>query len=142
MAVDGCTGDWGHTIAAMGGDRRGSGIRSYRDLIAWQKAMALVVHAYRQTTRLPSEERFELSGQIRRCVVRIPSCIAEGWARRSTRDYVRFLRIAQGSAYELMTQSEISEQLGFDGDWRGLRIQTDEVARILNGLISSLLPAG
>ncbi len=122
--------------------RHGTRIRSYRDLVAWQKAMALVVHAYRQTGMLPSEERFGLSGQIRRCAVRIPSCIAEGWARRSTRDYVRFLRVAQGSAYELMTQIEICEQLGFNGDWPDLSARTDEVARIISGLISSLLATG
>jgi len=104
--------------------------------------MTLVVHAYRQTDKLPSEERFELSAQIRRCVVRIPSCIAEGWARNSTLDYIRFLRIAQGSVFELLTQAEISERLGFNGDWRRLRLRTAEVGRILNGLISSLMANG
>ncbi len=86
-------------------------IRSYRDLIAWQKAMDLVVYLYRETAKLPDDERFGLRGQMRRSAVRIPSTIAEGWGRRSTGDYVRFLKIAQGSVYELLTQAELARRL-------------------------------
>ena len=104
--------------------------------------MTLVVEAYRVSSRFPRDERFGLRDQIRRCAVRVPSCIAEGWARRSTRDYIRFLRIAQGSGFELSTQAELPQNLGFDGDWPTLRAHTEEVARILNGLISSLMANG
>ena len=104
--------------------------------------MTLVVEAYRVSSRLPRDERFGLRDQMRRCAVRVPSSIAEGWARRSTRDYVRFLRIAQGSVFELLTQAELSQQLGFDGDWPTLRAHTEEVARILNRLTSSQMANG
>ncbi len=113
-------------------------IRSYRDLIAWQKAMDLVVYLYRETAKLPDDERFGLRGQMRRSAVRIPSTIAEGWGRRSTGDYVRFLKIAQGSVYELLTQAELARRLGYDGHWRGICSRTDEVGRIVYGLARSL----
>ncbi len=113
-------------------------IRSYRDLIAWQKAMDVVVYLYRETAKLPDDERFGLRGQMRRSAVRIPSTIAEGWARRSSRDYLRFLRIAQGSVYELLTQSELCRRLAFDGDWDGISSDANEVGRIVYGLARSL----
>jgi four helix bundle protein len=113
-------------------------IRSYRDLIAWQKAMELVVVTYRQSSRLPNEEKFGLRAQIRRCAVGIPANIAEGWGRRSTGDYTRFLNIAIGSTFELVTHAEVSQRLGFDGDWDEVLASAHEVGRILNALIRSI----
>jgi len=113
-------------------------IRSYNDLIAWQKGMDLVESIYEATRRLPGEERYGLISQMRRCAVSIPSNVAEGWGRRSRQEYVRFLLIARGSLYELLTQIEICRRLGFDGDWSNVEAQTREAGRILQGLIQSL----
>jgi four helix bundle protein len=109
-------------------------IQSYRDLIAWQKAMDLPVYVYQETAKLPTDERFGLRGQMRRSAVRIPSTIAEGWGRQSSGDYLRFLKIAQGSLYELVTQSELCRRLEYNGDWAGICSRAEEVGRILHGL--------
>jgi four helix bundle protein len=82
-------------------------IRNYRDLIVWQKSIALVTEVYSITRLFPKEELYGLISQIRRSAVSIPSNIAEGYGRYSTNDYIRFLQIAIGSLYEFQTQLEI-----------------------------------
>ena len=77
------------------------GIKSYRDLVVWQKSMELVTDMYTITKVFPKEELYALTSQIRRSAVSVPSNIAEGYGRNSTQDYVRFLQIACGSLYEL-----------------------------------------
>ena len=89
------------------------GIKSYRDLIVWQKAMGLVTDVYAITKDFPKEEQYGLTAQIRRSAVSVPSNIAEGYGRKSTLDYIRFLQIACGSLYELQTQLEISVNLKY-----------------------------
>ncbi|MDY7109703.1 MAG: four helix bundle protein [Planctomycetota bacterium] len=111
--------------------------RSYRDLIAWQKAMELVVSVYRMTGALPDEERFGLTSQMRRCAVSIPSNIAEGRGRGDNRDFTGFLTVARGSLMELATQIDICPRLGYTGVWESLMDGADEVRRILQGLIQS-----
>lgn len=86
-------------------------IFDFKDLIVWQRAMDLVVKIYDMVKSLPQEERFALSDQMRRCVVSIPSNIAEGNGRTSTKEYVHFLSIAHGSATELLTQVLICRRL-------------------------------
>lgn len=88
-------------------------IRSYRDLIAWQKSMDLVEQVYRETGGLPGDELYGLVSQLRRCAVSVPSNIAEGWGRHARHDYIRFLRMSQGSLYELATQTELCERLSY-----------------------------
>jgi four helix bundle protein len=88
-------------------------IKSYRDLIVWQKSMTMVTAVYEATRRFPAEELYGLTAQIRRAAVSITSNIAEGYSRNSTADYIRFLRIACGSLYELRTQLEIAVNLGY-----------------------------
>ena len=110
-------------------------INSYRDLIAWQRAMSLVVAVYRATEALPDSEKFGLRSQMRRSAVSIPSNIAEGYGRESTQDYLRFLCVARGSLYELRTQFEICASLDYligDEALTGLLAETD---RVLHGLI-------
>ena len=86
----------------------------HRDLIVWQKSMDLVVEIYRLVKKLPREETYSLSDQMRRAVVSIPSNIAEGNARDySSKDIVHFLSMAQGSRAELDTQLEICARLNF-----------------------------
>lgn len=88
-------------------------IKSYRDLIIWQKSVVLVTNIYAVTKGFPSSEIYGLTNQLRRCAVSIPSNIAEGYGRNSTGDYKRFLQIAVGSLYELQTQIEIAFNLAY-----------------------------
>lgn len=76
-------------------------IKSYKQLIVWQKSFELVKEIYNLTNNLPAEEKFGISSQIRRCAVSIPSNIAEGYARKSTKEYANFISIAFGSGAEL-----------------------------------------
>ncbi len=86
-------------------------IRSYRDLRAWQRAMDLVVVVYELLRQLPADERFGLRDQVRRCAVSIPCNLAEGHARGSRGDFVRFIRISLGSLAELETQLEVIRRM-------------------------------
>jgi four helix bundle protein len=112
----------------------------YRDLIAWQKAMDLAEQVYRQTAEYPLEERYGLTSQIRRAATSIPSNIAEGQGRRTSDDeFVRFLKIAMSSLCELETQLELSLRLSLmtTTQLAALRQSTNEVGRLINGLIRS-----
>ena len=117
-------------------------VRSYRDLIAWQKAMDLVAGVYRVTEPLPAREQFGLSNQMRRASVSIPSNIAEGQGRGTTKNYVHFLHISRGSLQELETQLLLAQRLSFAGesDVQRLLSVCDEVSRLVSGLINALVP--
>ena len=112
----------------------------YRNLVAWQKAMDLTEFVYRATAEFPREERYGLTSQTRRASASIPSNIAEGQGRRSSDDeFIRFLQIALGSLCELETQLELAVRLGMLEKQKALplRSSSDEVGRLLNGLIKS-----
>ena len=113
----------------------------YRDLIAWQRAMNLIVTVYGVTRSFPADERFGLTNQLRRAVVSIASNIAEGQGRQSVKDFVRFLRIANGSRQEVETQLFAANELGFasDDELSTAFSQSEEVGRLVAGLIRSLL---
>ena len=115
-------------------------VKSYRDLSAWQKARLLVKEVYLLTAAFPVGERFGLVSQMNRAAVSIPSNIAEGYGRATTQDYLHFLRIARGSAYELETQLVLAQDLGLCTEERGFRVQVvlQEEIRILQGLIAAL----
>jgi four helix bundle protein len=115
-------------------------VRHYSDLIAWQKAMDLVVLVYEATESFPPKERYGLTNQLRRAAVSVPSNIAEGQGRCSTRDFLRCLSIASGSLQELETQLIIARRLNYlEEVFRpGLFESTKEVACLLNGLRNSL----
>ena len=85
----------------------------FRDLRVWDEAMALAEMVYQMTSRFPVDERYGLVSQMRRASVSVPSCIAEGNGRGSTKDYLRFLSMAKGSLAELQTQIVLSTRLGF-----------------------------
>ena len=89
------------------------GANTHRDLNVWKKSIALVKDVYVQTKSFPSEELYGLSSQMRRAAVSIPSNIAEGFARNSDRELLRFLSIALGSASELETQIIICNEIGY-----------------------------
>ncbi len=111
-------------------------IESFRDLVAWQKGIALCKQVYAVSTAFPDAERFGLISQIRRAAVSVPSNIAEGYGRRSTKDYVRFLNIARGSVAELITQLVIAEELAFvdQEEVQPCMRLAEEVDRIIFGL--------
>jgi four helix bundle protein len=88
-------------------------ISSYRDLVVWQEGMKLSVAVYQLTERFPKHKLYGLTSQVRRCSVSIPSNIAEGHARGSTREYLHYVSIALGSLAELETQLLLSKELGY-----------------------------
>lgn len=88
-------------------------VKSYRDLLIWQKSYSLALELYSDTRSLPPDENFGLRLQMRRAAVIIPSNIAEGWGRESRADYLKFLWIARGSCYELQTQVNLADDLRF-----------------------------
>jgi four helix bundle protein len=112
----------------------------HKDLVAWQKAMDLVVSVYTATERFPSRERFSLTDQIRRAVVSVPSNIAEGQAHFNKREFLHFLRHARGSLAEVETQMLLAKRLNYlsDAEVEKLSKQVDELGRIMSGLIRSL----
>jgi len=87
-------------------------IASYQDLLVWQKSMDLVVMSYKVVIKLPLNEQFGLSSQLRRAAGSIPANIAEGFGRWHAKDFVRFLLIANGSVKELETHLLIAARLG------------------------------
>ena len=91
-------------------------MQSYRDLIVWQKAMDLVEEVYKLVKHLPKGELYVLSDQLLRAVVSIPSKIAEGYGRNSTKKYARYLNIARGSKHEVEPQLLICTRLNFMKD--------------------------
>ncbi len=113
-------------------------IRTFRDLIAWQKAMELARTVYRITGQMPTNEKFGLTSQMRRAAVSIPSNIAEGYARQSTADYLKYLRIARASLAELMTQVELAVSLKMLAEDPNTNDLLNETDRVLQGLIRSL----
>ena len=113
---------------------------SYKDLIAWQKSMSLVKNVYLHTRGFPKEEVYGLAAQLRRAAVSVPSNIAEGQGRLSQKEFKQFLALARGSLLEVETQVLIAADLHYltPEITTGLVTQTQEVLRILNGLIDSL----
>tara|TARA_B100000809_G_scaffold138551_1_gene136164 strand:+ start:31082 stop:31348 length:267 start_codon:yes stop_codon:yes gene_type:complete len=81
-----------------------SGLKTYKELIVWQKSILLVKEIYALVISFPEDEKFGLTSQIKRAFVSIPSNIAEGWGRASRKNYIQFLRISRGSLYEVETQ--------------------------------------
>ena len=115
-------------------------VKTYRDLLVWQKAMQLVTQIYSITKNLPREELYGLTSQIRRSSVSIPSNIAEGYGRNSRNDYLRFLQISIGSLFELQTQLEICLNLKYlpENNHSEIYEQSREVERMLSSLIRKL----
>ncbi len=115
-------------------------LKTYKELIVWQKSFRLCTQLYQITRSFPADERFGLTSQIRRAAVSIPSNIAEGYGRGTTRDYIRFLWIANGSLAEVETQLLLSRELDFlSQDHADAALESvAEVERILAALIRSL----
>lgn len=116
-------------------------MKSYEELVVWQKAIDLVVDVYRITGLFPKTELYGLVSQMRRASVSIPSNIAEGYARKGRQEYIQFLRIAFGSGAELETQLKIAVRLMFvsKNETEKTEILLTEVMKMLNALIRSLV---
>lgn len=115
-------------------------IRSYRDLLVWQRAIQLVEECYRLTTEFPRSEEFGLKTQMRRAAISIPSNIAEGNSRHHTLEYCQFLSVALGSLAEIETQIELACRLNYvkKSDTQALNASCSEVGRMLHGLRTSI----
>lgn len=114
---------------------------SYKELVVWEKSILLVESMYTITRSFPDDEKFGLTAQMRRSAISIPSNIAEGHDRKSSKEFNQFLRIAYGSSSELETQLIISYKLGFISTETYVKYCEDltEVRKMLNKLISSIL---
>lgn len=116
------------------------GAKSYRDLIAWQKAMDLVEGVYRASRDWPKEELYGLTNQVRRAAVSVPANVAEGQGRNSPKEFLHYACIAHGSLREVETHLLISQRLGYLDETvcEALMNQAAEVGRLLQGLIRML----
>ena len=117
-------------------------VKRHKRMDVWLLAMQLVERIYALTATLPEQERFGLVNQMRRCAVSVPSNIAEGAARHSDKDFLRFLVIARGSLMELDTQMEICCRLNFLQHDNGSAELIEHVFAKLNALINSIKQAG
>ena len=113
-------------------------VKGFRDLLVWQKAMELSRKIYKLQKTLPKEETYGLGDQIRRAIVSVPSNIAEGYGRESKSDFAHFLVMARGSLYEVETQLELAEGLGYLTVPPEVRDSMSEIGRMLTGFVAKL----
>ena len=113
-------------------------MKTHKDLLVWKTSIELVTVVYELTKSFPEEEKFGLTNQLRRVAVSIPSNIAEGDARNSKKEFVRFLSIALGSSAELQTQLLISKNLGYLSEQNKLILEFEAVSKMISGLIRSV----
>lgn len=115
-------------------------MKTFRDLLIWQKAMKLVTLCYEVSKKFPKEEQYGLTNQIRRCSVSIPSNISEGYGRGSGNEFNRFLKIALGSLFEFQTQIEIALNLKYisSEEYNIIYEDSRELERMLTAFIKTL----
>lgn len=115
-------------------------MKTFRELIVWQKSMNFVTEIYKVSKAFPKEESYGLISQMRRSSVSIPSNISEGFGRDSLNEYIRFLNIAISSLFELQTQIEIAFNLRYiqKKEYKVLLESSREIERMLSSFIRSL----
>jgi len=115
-------------------------IKSYKELIVWQKSIQLVTKTYLLTRDFPKSEQYGLVSQMRRSAISIPSNIAEGYGRRSAKEYAQFYSIAYGSALELETQLIVCKELKFISLEQLAKVQPllEEVLKMLNSMLGKM----
>ncbi len=115
-------------------------MQTHKNLKVWQRSISFVTEIYRVTRDFPREEIYCMVSQLRRAAISIPSNIAEGSARRNTKEYIQFLYVSLGSAAEIETQITISINLGYIMQEKagGIQVELEEIIRMLAGLIKSL----
>ena len=109
----------------------------FRELEVWQKSIQLVERVYDSVSSLPQYEKYALADQLRRSAVSVPSNIAEGCSRQTTKEFIQFLYISSGSLSELETQIILIEKI-YNYDVQHLYPEITSIRKMLNGLISSL----
>ena len=115
-------------------------MHNFKELAIWQKGMNVVMECYKITSHFPKEEQFNLTNQLRRAAVSVPSNISEGSSRKSDKDFSRFLQISLGSLFELETQLILSEKLGYLESQRfnEMENQISELQRMIYGFSTKL----
>ena len=113
-------------------------VKSYKDLIVWQKSIQLVKEVYKITGEIPESEKYNLISQLRRSSISIPSNIAEGWGRQLKKNYLQFLRVSRGSLFELETQIIIGKELKYINNSERLDTLLLEISKMLITLIKKL----
>lgn len=115
-------------------------IKDFKDLVVWQRAMDLVAEVYQVVKKLPKEELYALSDQIRRAVISIPSNIAEGYGRNSSKEFSHFISIAKGSKSELETQLLLCVKIDYlkESDIQNMMYLIDQVGKMLYSLQKKL----
>lgn len=108
-------------------------MKTFRDLLIWQKAMNLVTNTYQITQKFPKEELFGLTSQIRRSAISLPSNIAEGYGRDSNKEFLRFIKIVIGSLFEFQTQIEIAKNINYqnENEFKNLYEETRELEAMI-----------
>ena len=110
-------------------------IKSYKDLLIWQKGIKIVILVYQLVKSFPKEEIYALTSQLKRASVSIPSNIAEGYGRNSDKSFSHFLDISRGSLFEIETQLIIAKELGFISDdflYQEILSQIEEESKMIN----------
>lgn len=113
-------------------------LKSYKELIVWQKAIELVKEVYKLTSEFPRNEVYGLSSQMQRAAISIPSNIAEGYSRKNPKEYIQFLHIGYGSSAELETQLIIARELYKNIDYKNIESLLQEILKMMNTMISKL----
>lgn len=118
-----------------------SEVKSYKDLLIWQKGIDIVINLYQLVEGFPKQETYALSSQLKRASVSIPSNIAEGYGRNSTQSYIHFVSISRGSLFELETQLIIAQKLKFvknESLLSELMNQITEESKMINSFLNKL----
>lgn len=117
-----------------------SEVKTYKDLLIWQKGIEIVKETYLLCEEIPKDEIFGLQSQIKKSSISIPSNIAEGWGRNYTKNYLQFLKYSRGSLLELETQIIIAKELNFISTESFSKIQNliTEESKMLNAFIKSI----
>ena len=116
-------------------------VNSYRELLIWKKGMDITEKVYQLTKIFPTDELYGLTSQIKRCSISIPSNIAEGYGRNSTKSYLHFVRIARGSLFELETQLLLANKLNFiknEEDYSTIMNLITEESKMISSFIKKL----
>jgi len=119
-------------------------IKSYKDLLIWQKGFQIVIATYKLTKGFPQEELYALTSQIKRASVSIPSNIAEGYGRNTDKSFSHFIDISRGSLYELETQLLIAKELEFIQDkkmFNNVISLINEQSKMINAFYNTLSKA-
>lgn len=113
-------------------------MKNYKELDVWKRSIDFAVEVYRFTETFPSDEKFALASQLKRAAISISSNIAEGSARRSSKEYIRFLYISLGSAAEIETQLILAKKLGFGERHEAVMKNLQDIQCMLMGVIKYL----